>query len=156
MVVPEFIRELRARVGHQLLWLPGVTAVVSDDRGRVLLTGRRDTGRRALPSGIPEPAEQLASACALEVLEETGVSVRVDQLLSVWTQPPITYPNGDRCQFVNHTFTAHPTSGTAHVAHDESLDVTWRPADAVADLTDEHQEAVTRARAGGPVTWFAH
>ncbi len=30
-----------------------------------------------------------------------------------------------------------------------------RPADAVDDLPDEHREAVTRARAGAPVTWFA-
>ncbi|MGQ4428695.1 NUDIX hydrolase, partial [Streptomyces violaceoruber] len=28
MATPDFIRDLRASAGHQLLWLPGVTAVV--------------------------------------------------------------------------------------------------------------------------------
>lgn len=153
--VPDFIRDLRDRIGHDLLWMPGVTAVVTDTSGRVLLTRRVDTGEWALPSGIPEPGEQLASACAREVLEETGVTVEVDQLLSVWTQPPITYPNGDRCQFVDHTFTCHRTGGTAHVADDESLDVTWREGEDLHDLPADQRQSVARARTGGPGTWFS-
>ena len=33
MPTPDFIREIRATAGHQLLWLPGVSAVVFDDEG---------------------------------------------------------------------------------------------------------------------------
>jgi len=131
--VPEFIRSLRARVGAELLWLPGVTGVVFDDTGRVLLGQRSDTGEWALPSGIPEPGEQMAQALAREVTEETGVEVVVERLLGIWTQPPMTYPNGDRCQFVDHAFQCRAVGGVAHVADDESLAVAWS---AVADLPE--------------------
>ena len=45
MATPDFIRELRESAGQQLLFLPGVSAVVFDDEGRVLLGQRADTGR---------------------------------------------------------------------------------------------------------------
>lgn len=34
MAIPDFIREIRATAGQQLLLLPGVTAVVFDDEGK--------------------------------------------------------------------------------------------------------------------------
>lgn len=55
MPTPEFIRKIRETVGHQLLLLPGVSAVVFDDDGRVLLGRRADTGKWAVLAGIPEP-----------------------------------------------------------------------------------------------------
>jgi 8-oxo-dGTP pyrophosphatase MutT (NUDIX family) len=45
MPTPQFVLDLRAKIGHQMLWLPGVTAVVFDDDGRVLLVQRADNGR---------------------------------------------------------------------------------------------------------------
>jgi 8-oxo-dGTP pyrophosphatase MutT (NUDIX family) len=75
MPTPDFIRDIRATAGHQLLWLPGVSAVVFDDEGRVLLGQRADNHRWALISGIPDPGEQPAVAIVREVQEETGVRV---------------------------------------------------------------------------------
>ncbi|MFD8946127.1 NUDIX hydrolase, partial [Streptomyces californicus] len=43
MATPDFIRDIRATAGHQLLLLPGVTAVVFDDEGGGLRGGRAGT-----------------------------------------------------------------------------------------------------------------
>jgi hypothetical protein len=56
MATPEFIRRLRAEVGHELLFLSAVLAVVIDDR-RVLMVRRTDTGQWTIPGGILEPGE---------------------------------------------------------------------------------------------------
>ena len=40
MPIPGFITELRSHVGHMPLWLSGVSGVVRDDHGRILLTTR--------------------------------------------------------------------------------------------------------------------
>ena len=53
MATPEFIVSLRQRIGHDMLWLPGVSIVVVDDAGRLLLGQRADNGRWAVVSGIP-------------------------------------------------------------------------------------------------------
>jgi 8-oxo-dGTP pyrophosphatase MutT (NUDIX family) len=125
MATPEFILELRQMIGHYPLWLPGVTALVVDERGFVLMGQRSDNGRWALPSGIAEPGEEMAAACAREVLEETGIVVAVEELISVQTIGPVTYPNHDVTSFVDHFFRCRLVSGTALVGDDESLAVGW-------------------------------
>jgi 8-oxo-dGTP pyrophosphatase MutT (NUDIX family) len=53
--IPEFVVALRAKIGHAPLSLSEVTAVVLDDRDRILLVRRADTGRWALTTGCLEP-----------------------------------------------------------------------------------------------------
>lgn len=57
MPIPEFITALRSHVGHAPLWLSGVSGVVRDDHGRILLTHRADTAEWAVVSGVLEPGE---------------------------------------------------------------------------------------------------
>lgn len=59
MPTPEFILELRKKVGHDLLWLMGVSGYVEDEQGRVLLGRRSDTGEWAMVYGINELARNL-------------------------------------------------------------------------------------------------
>lgn len=136
MPVPPFITALRARVGHDLLWLPGVTGAVLDAEDRVLLARRSDTGRWALISGILEPGEQPALGLLREITEETGVRAEVVALAAVRSGEPIAYPNGDVAQYLDLTFWCRYLDGEAHVADDEATDVGWFALDALPpDLT---------------------
>ena len=56
MSTPEFILRLREKIGHDLLWLIGVTACVEDAEGRVLLGRRADTGSGRSSTGSTSPA----------------------------------------------------------------------------------------------------
>lgn len=155
MPVPDFVASLRSHVGHDLLWLPGVSAVVLDDDGRLLLGRRADNGLWAVVSGILEPGEDPAVGLTREVLEETGVDVVVDALVAVTVTPPVEYPNGDRSQYLDLCFLCRPTNpataAQAHVADDESTDVAWfAPDDVPADLTRSSAE-----RIGHALGWLA-
>ena len=55
MPTPEFVLSLREKIGHDLLWLMGVSGYVEDEQGRVLLGRRSDTGEWAMVYGINEP-----------------------------------------------------------------------------------------------------
>ena len=44
MTTPNFILSLREKIGHDPLWLTGITAYVEDADGRILLGRRSDTG----------------------------------------------------------------------------------------------------------------
>lgn len=125
MPIPDFIVDLRRKVGHDLLWLPGVTAVVLDGSGSVLLVRRADTREWAPVSGIVDPGEQPAVCAEREVHEETGVRARVERLVSVTSTEPVTHVNGDRAQYLDLTFRCEYVSGDAHVGDDESLEVRW-------------------------------
>jgi ADP-ribose pyrophosphatase YjhB (NUDIX family) len=147
MPTPQFILDLRAKVGHDMLWLPGVTAVVFDDDGRVLLVKRADNGRWALVTGILEPGEQPAVGAMREVLEETAVVAEAERLLSVTVLPPVTYHNGDEWQSLDVSFRCRAVAGDAHVNDDESVDVGWFALDELPDLLDRHHEAIRDALA---------
>ena len=146
---------MREDVGHRLLLLPGVTAVVFDDAGRVLLNERSDNGRWALIAGVMDPGEQPAETVVREVYEETAVHVVPERITSVFTQPPNTYPNGDRTEYVDITFRCRAVGGEARVNDDESLAVGWFPlADLppIAELTRRRIECALRP---GDAAWFS-
>lgn len=153
MPIPEFLRELRAVVGHRQLLLPGVTAVVFDDHNRVLLNRRADNGRWSLIGGISEPGEQPAETAVREVLEETGVRAVAERVVLVQTIEPVRYPNGDRCQYVDITLRCRAVGGEAHVADDESLEVAWFDVDGLPELGGHGRLRLKHALADGP-TWF--
>lgn len=148
MPIPPFIVDLRSKIGTDPLWLTGVTAVVFDEQGRILLTHRADTHRWAHVSGILEPGEQPAPAVVREVLEETGVGIAVDGLAAVRVGPPMTYPNGDQAQYLDLLFGAHAVDGLAQVNDDESLDVGWHWPDALPEgIGHQTEERLADVRA---------
>lgn len=159
MPTPDYILDLRRSVGHALLFLPGVSAVVVDGAagaGRVLLVRRSDTGRWTLPAGIVEPGEQPADAIAREVLEETRVRVRPAQLTLLSVDPEQSYPNGDRCQYVSMTFACQYLDGTAQVGDEESTDVAWFALSDLPPLTERDRRRLDVSLASSGATEFDH
>ncbi|MFG3346225.1 NUDIX domain-containing protein [Streptomyces sp. NPDC048018] len=154
MGTPDFIRDIRASAGHQLLFLPGVSAVVFDDRGRVLLGRRADTGRWAIVGGIVEPGEQPAACAVREVYEETGVRCEVERVVLVQTlRKPIVYPNGDTCQFMDVSFRCRAVGGEARVNDEESTEVGWFALDALPEMKRFSYFRIEQALKDEP-TWF--
>ncbi|WP_182112272.1 MULTISPECIES: NUDIX domain-containing protein [unclassified Actinotalea] len=164
MPIPDFVADLRARIGTDMLWLPGVSGVVVDERGHLLLGRRADTGAWAVVSGILEPGEEPGVAIVREAREETGVDVEVVALTAVSVSERVRYPNGDEAQYLDTCFWCRPVAGEAHVADDESLEVGWFAPGALPEpLTPSSRERIDRtlayiaARAEGaaPDPWFA-
>ncbi|MFJ8074216.1 NUDIX hydrolase [Streptomyces sp. NPDC096176] len=156
MGTPDFIRDIRANAGHQLLYLPGVSAVVFDDEGRVLLGMRADTGNWSIIGGIPEPGEQPAVTAEREVYEETAVRCVAERVALVQALPrPVTYPNGDVCQYMDITMRCRAVSGAseARVNDEESLEVGWFPVDALPELKEFAIFRIKQALMEGPA-WF--
>ncbi|MFJ4485451.1 NUDIX hydrolase [Streptomyces longwoodensis] len=153
MATPDFIRTLRASAGRQLLWLPGVTALVFDDEGRVLLNRRTDTRTWSVIGGIPEPGEQPAACAVREVLEETAVHCVVERVVLVQALTPVTYENGDVCQFMDITLRCRAVGGEARVNDDESLEVGWFAVDALPELNEFGLTRIKQALSDAP-TWF--
>lgn len=147
MATPDFILRLRERVGTELLWLTGVTAVIVREEPvrQVLLVRRADTGAWTAVTGVIDPGETVAGTARREALEEAGVEIEVERVVWLHTLPPMEYPNGDRAQYLDHVLRARYLSGEAHVADDESTEVGWFAPDALPPMSADHRERISRA-----------
>jgi ADP-ribose pyrophosphatase YjhB (NUDIX family) len=155
MATPQFILDLRSKIGHDLLWLTGITGVVLNDAEQVLLVRRADSGRWSLPAGILEPGEQPAVGLVREIQEETAVETEVERLLSVESLAPASYPNGDQVQFLDLCFRCRAVAGEPRVNDDESLEVGWWPLDALPELSERELVCLDRALSPDQTPVFA-
>jgi ADP-ribose pyrophosphatase YjhB (NUDIX family) len=109
------------RLGKQGKLRLGCSAIIfNEKREKVLLTRRADNDRWCLPGGIVESGESVAEACEREVLEETGLTVRVKRLIGVYSNPDqlVIYPDGNKAFFVVLNFEAEITDGELTLSHE--------------------------------------
>ncbi|MGP6172751.1 NUDIX hydrolase [Corynebacterium sp. A21] len=135
MATPEFIVELRKKIGHDPLLLPAVTAIVVRDVPagapiwavpEVLLVKRADNGKWTPVSGICEPGEEPSLTAVREVKEETGIQAQVEALLGVGEMGRVTYPNGDVVDYIDTAIRLSVVGDdTAVVGDEESTEVGW-------------------------------
>lgn len=148
--IPEFIVELRRKIGHDLLWMPGVTAVVlrgEPGSEQVLLVKRSDNGWWTPVTGIVDPGEQPHLAAEREVLEEASVVAEVERLVWVQAGQPVTHANCDRSQYLDLTFRCRWVSGDPKPGDDEADDAAWFGMGELPELRDWHRARIDCALA---------
>ncbi len=127
-------------------WYPDpkvAVGVLAERDGRLLLVRRNHApalGRWAFPSGYVDAGEVVEDAARREVREETGVEVRLDRLLGVYSEAgnPVVF-----VAFAGTIVDGEPSAG------DEALEVGMFDPDALPPLPFPHDAAVLAAwRAG--------
>ena len=100
-----------------------VDAWVRDRRGRLLLVRRGGPpfrGKWALPGGFCEVGEKTEECGVREVEEETGVKVRIEGLLGVYSDPK----RDPRGHTVSVLYRARPIRGAAR-GGDDAAEARW-------------------------------
>ncbi|MEU0780959.1 NUDIX domain-containing protein [Streptomyces sp. NPDC006173] len=111
--------------------VPSVTAIVRDDDGRLLIIHKTDNDLWALPGGGHDIGESIGDTVVREVVEETGITVQIDSIVGLYTNPEhvLAYDDGEVRQQFSICFRAHPTGGSLRTSS-ESKEVRWvDPAD---------------------------
>ncbi|MGW0801655.1 NUDIX domain-containing protein [Nonomuraea sp. NPDC002799] len=134
-------RLLGGRVRWRLVWLKhatfmvGVTGVVRDDAGRVLLLRHRlwPEGRQwGCPTGFANRAETFEGTVEREVMEETGLTVRAGRLLRLKSGFTLR---------LEVAYEAVLTGGTMRIDPVEILEARWFAPDRLPEgLMDSHRQ----------------
>ena len=156
MPISNYLRNLRDKVGNTRLFLVGVTGVVINDAGEILLHLRSDNGQWSLPGGALEPGEEPADAVVREVWEETGVKVVPERIVNVSSGADhlVKYPNGDEAIIMSVTFACRPIGGEPCVNDDESLEVRYFSVDTLPQLAERHRFRIEQALRNDSRTHF--
>ncbi|MDQ0647922.1 8-oxo-dGTP pyrophosphatase MutT (NUDIX family) [Microbacterium natoriense] len=139
MTVSPYVTGLRAHVGHDLLLLPAVTAVIRDGH-RYLLAKHRGASVWGTIGGAIEPGEEPADAVAREVLEEIGLAPQVGSIVGAYGGEDFVfaYPNGDRVSYITIAFLCAVPRGSRFTFTDDELsEARWFTRDEIATLPRE-------------------
>jgi ADP-ribose pyrophosphatase YjhB (NUDIX family) len=115
------------------------TGVVVERDGQILLVRRNHEpmlGRWSFPSGFVDAGEAVLEAAVREVREETGVEVRINRLLGVYSRP------GETVVFI--AYAGVIVDGTP-APGDEAFEVGLFPPDALPELAFPHDDDILAA-----------
>ena len=130
MPISPYLKQLRAHIGHDLVMMPSVAALVRNEAGHVLFQRRADDGLWSLPSGAIDPGETPSQAVVREVLEETGLIVQPTRIAAVLGGPAyrLEYPNRDVVEYTVIVFECRTLGGELGGLDGESLELCYRSA----------------------------
>lgn len=121
------IAVVRPHIRHARYTGTGASAVIEDNKGRILML--RHNGERYWrpPAGFSDLGENVAYTAVREVKEETGLDIEPERILAVHSTPRlnVTYPNGDKVRNVGVVFKAKLLGGHAVVDGREIDELAW-------------------------------
>lgn len=129
----DYIKMVRTMIGHTKIVVPGVRALIVDERGLLLLEKQALFGSWALPHGCVDVGESVFDALKREIKEETGLAVVRARPFGIYSDPKysVTYPNGDEVQTLTLAFIVTEWAGELAADDPEVTELGFFPLDAL-------------------------
>lgn len=142
-----YLWQLRQKVGHELVLVPGAAVAAQREDGRVLFARRGDDGTWCLPGGAAEVGGSFARTAVDELREETGLIAAPADLIPVACfseaeRHTLHYPSGDVTHYFSMCFLARRWEGEPEPDGEETTEL--RFADPT-DLPQPFEDSTARA-----------
>ena len=142
----DYIQNIRKKVGKEKIILNFTCGILSQS-GKILLQKRADKGTWGLPGGAIELGESALEALVREFYEETGINVRVEKLLNVYTKYSDSYPNGDEAQVITMLYlvSSETSISTNFYTSDETLKLgffDYREIQNITIVNQQHRDMI--------------
>ncbi|WP_227395002.1 NUDIX hydrolase [Jeotgalibacillus aurantiacus] len=140
----DYITWIRSKTGPAPIILNFAGACLFNSEGKLLLQKRGDSGKWGLPGGAIELGESSAEAAIREIFEETGLKMKIDHLIGIYSKYEDTYPNGDRAQTIVHLFKGKQTDGSLKVDGNETMQLKYFSQEELPELFNRQHEEMVR------------
>ncbi len=130
----DYILQLRQYIGHRPILMLGAVILVIDERNRLLMMRRSDSGLWGVPGGAVEPGEYIEAAAKRETREEVNLEIGEMSLFGVFSGPDLyyVYPNGDEVYNVSIVYISQDWHNEIRL-NDEHTEWSWFAADEIPE-----------------------
>lgn len=120
-----YVEYIRSRVGNDKIILTFAGGCVINENGEVLLQKRTDFDAWGFPGGSIEFGETPEMTAIREIKEETGMDVEIIELIGVYTEFDMIYPNGDKAQSICIAYKLKAVGGEIISENKETKELRW-------------------------------
>ncbi|HEY4599802.1 MAG TPA: NUDIX domain-containing protein [Cerasibacillus sp.] len=127
MGMSHYYKNLREKVGNELILMPSAAGIIRNEKRDILFQNKGNGEKWSLPAGAIEVGEAPAEALCREVWEETGLIVIPKKLLGVFGGEDFRYkyPNGHKVEYNVYVFDCEIKSGKLSRIDSESAELSY-------------------------------
>lgn len=131
---------------------PAAAAAIVNERQEILMLERADNGKWTMPGGTMELGESLSQCAVREVEEETGLAIKLSDVIGTYTDPGIRieYSDGEVRQEFTVVYRGECVAGSISL-DEESTAWKWIPLSEVQNLPMAESQ---RRRINDVITYF--
>ncbi|NUU79777.1 NUDIX domain-containing protein [Paenibacillus xylanilyticus] len=125
MGMSDYYKNLRQKIGNELIFMPGVAAIIRNEQGEILFGRKHNESTWGLIAGAIEIGETPAQAVVREAFEETGLFIVPDKIIGVYggEDQRFTYHNGHQVEYLTIVFECSIQSGQLRSNNEEMKDL---------------------------------
>lgn len=144
MGMSEYYKNLREKIGNQLILMPAVVAIIRNDKCEILFGRKHNETNWSLIAGAIEPGETPAEAVTREAFEETGLIIKPEQIIGVYggKDQRYTYINGHQVEYVTIVFHCSITGGSINGNNEEMKELCYFPEDKIPSIVNKYPKNI--------------
>ncbi|GIO83239.1 NUDIX domain-containing protein [Paenibacillus faecis] len=148
MGMSDYYKNLREKIGSELILLPSVAGVIRNDQGEILFGRKHNQEHWGLIAGAIEIGETPAQAMVREALEETGLDVEPERIIGVYggEEQRFTYGNGHQVEYLTIVFECKIKAGQLIPDNEEMKDLKFFPEDQIPPIANKYPDYIFSSR----------
>ncbi|MGV2964836.1 NUDIX domain-containing protein [Paenibacillus sp. FSL L8-0435] len=144
MGMSDYYKNLREKIGNELIFMPGVAGIIRNEQGEILFGRKHNESTWGLIAGAIELGETPAQAMAREALEETGLVVEPEKIIGVYGGEArrFTYSNGHQVEYLTIVFECRIKSGQLTPDNEEMKDLQFFSEDQLPAMANQYPDYI--------------
>lgn len=139
MGMSDYYKNLREKIGNQLLFMPAVAGIIRDEQGKILFGRKHKEENWGLIAGAIEIGETPAQAMTREAFEETGLKIEPERIIGVYggEEKRFTYSNGHQVEYLTIVFECRIMGGKLNPDNEEMKDLKFFAEDQIPPIANK-------------------
>ncbi|MEC0329108.1 NUDIX domain-containing protein [Paenibacillus macerans] len=144
MGMSEYYKNLREKIGNQLIFMPSVAGIIRNEQGEILFGRKHNEENWGLIAGAIEIGETPAQAMVREASEETGLDIEPERIIGVYggEEQRFTYGNGHQVEYLAIVFECKIKDGQLNSNNEEMKELKFFPEDQIPPIVNKYPDYI--------------